>query len=142
MMQVANDDIRALLEEAGFESAVDVALIDADMARELCISRPELLEELLELVAGSRPAIKGWARAVTVFGGCGGGGRAEGTVKMQNIPASSAARAPPGCRRARERRTKRLRVTPCRNPAVFKGSVKSSPPAPRVFPGSAYRKTK
>ena len=102
MMQVTNDELREILEKAGFRSAVDVALVDAEMARELCISRPDLLEELLELVAGSRPAIKGWARAVTVFGGWGGGGRAEGTVKMQNVAASSASGAP-RCRRARER---------------------------------------
>ena len=58
-MQVTNDKIREILEEAGFRSAVDVALVDAEMARELCISRPDLLEELSELVAGSRPVING-----------------------------------------------------------------------------------
>ena len=99
---VINEDLRAILEDAGFRVAVDVALIDADMAGELCISRPDLREELLELVARARPAINGWARSVSVFGGSGGGGRAEGTVQMQ-INSASSASVTPGCRRARER---------------------------------------
>ena len=39
---IENLDLRALVLEAGFRSAVDVALIDADMAEELCGSRPDL----------------------------------------------------------------------------------------------------
>ena len=141
-MEVKSEDLRKVLMDAGFSTAVDVAMIDEEMAGELCISHPGLREELLELVAGSHPAINGWARAVTVFGGCGVGGRAEGTVKMQNIPASSASGAPPGAGgpgNGEQRASGSLRAVTRR---VLKGSVKSSPRPPLVFPGSALKNIK
>jgi len=97
-----NQDLRALLREAGFKAAVDVALIDLDMAVEFCVSSPDLQEELLEIAARARPSIHGWARSVSVFGGSGGGGRAEGTVQLEIKSGSSASGLSHGGRRARE----------------------------------------
>ena len=135
MVEDVTDNVvlQTLLRDAGFTAAVDVALIDEEMAVELCASRPDLRDELLGVAAGSHLAINGWARAVTVFGGCGVGGRSEGTVKLQNVPASSASGAPPGAGgpgKGEQRASGSLRAVTRR---VLKGSVKSSPPAPPCF---------
>ena len=130
---ITNPELLTVLQEAGFTAAVDIALIDAEMADELFPSRPQLQEELLEIAARARPAADGWARSVSVFGGSGLGGLAGGTVKLENKSASSAsdpALGAGGPGNGEKRASGSLRAVTRR---VLKESVKSSPPAPPCF---------
>ena len=72
----ATSDLLAMLHGEGFKTAIDIAMVDAEMAAERTESQPDLTSALLTAAARPRPSVNGWARAFLVFGRPGGDGDA------------------------------------------------------------------
>ena len=92
----ASGDLLQILVDQGARTTVEVALIDEDIAGVLIETRPDLATDLRAAVSRARPSVDGWVRAVTVFGGSGGGEPAGGTVKTVTPRASPEVAPPPG----------------------------------------------
>ena len=124
----------ALLHGEGFKTAIDIAMVDAEMAAERTGSQPDLTSALRTTAARARPSVNGWARAVSVIGGPGGDGDAGGTVTTDRTPASLAPVPHPvagGSGNGVALASGALRAATRR---VLKTDLKAPPPALSCFP--------
>ena len=128
-------EVARFLNDAGFQKIIEVAMIDEGIAAEMTESA-EMRSSLLKASARARPCVNGWARAVSVFGGPGGGGEGRGTVSTErpeeglaSLPPApvpgTAAKGPGEIRAARSLKAVTRRV--------IKGNLKTPPPALPCF---------